>query len=195
MLQKFRTLLGHTIVYGLGNYGIKVVGFLLIPLYTRFLSPADYGVMSLVAMYTNVMFILMNLGQSTSLFRFYFDKDDQASRNRVVAASVWLVLLIAVPLAALPLLFSGPLAQVVLGEGTLWFLMCIGTATVICKVLLRMPFAIMRAEEQSKRYASWSVVRNALGDVPLVGFFAGGEIARHHLYGYTGVLTVFTAPA
>jgi small ligand-binding sensory domain FIST len=26
----------------------------------------------------------------------------------------------------------------------------------------------------------------------LVGFFAGGEIARHHLYGYTGVLTVFT---
>ena len=30
-------------------------------------------------------------------------------------------------------------------------------------------------------------------EVPLVGFFAGGEIARHHLYGYTGVLTVFTA--
>jgi small ligand-binding sensory domain FIST len=28
--------------------------------------------------------------------------------------------------------------------------------------------------------------------VPLVGFFAGGEIARHHLYGYTGVLTVFS---
>jgi len=25
-----------------------------------------------------------------------------------------------------------------------------------------------------------------------VGFFAGGEIARNHLYGYTGVLTVFT---
>jgi small ligand-binding sensory domain FIST len=37
------------------------------------------------------------------------------------------------------------------------------------------------------------VVRNALGDVPLVGFFAGGEIARHHLYGYTGVLTVFNS--
>lgn len=28
--------------------------------------------------------------------------------------------------------------------------------------------------------------------MPLVGFFAGGEIARNHLYGYTGVLTVFT---
>jgi small ligand-binding sensory domain FIST len=41
--------------------------------------------------------------------------------------------------------------------------------------------------------AELQIVRRALGDVPLVGFFAGGEIARHHLYGYTGVLTVFTA--
>lgn len=39
--------------------------------------------------------------------------------------------------------------------------------------------------------AELQIVRRALGDVPLVGFFAGGEIARHHLYGYTGVLTVF----
>ena len=41
--------------------------------------------------------------------------------------------------------------------------------------------------------AEMQIVRRALGDVPLVGFFAGGEIAREHLYGYTGVLTVFTA--
>lgn len=42
--------------------------------------------------------------------------------------------------------------------------------------------------------AELQIVRHALGDVPLVGFFAGGEIAHHRLYGYTGVLTVFTAP-
>jgi len=42
------------------------------------------------------------------------------------------------------------------------------------------------------RHAELQTVRNALGEVPLVGFFAGGEIARDHLYGYTGVLTVFT---
>ena len=40
--------------------------------------------------------------------------------------------------------------------------------------------------------AELKIVQHALGDVPLVGFFAAGEIARHHLYGYTGVLTVFT---
>jgi small ligand-binding sensory domain FIST len=43
--------------------------------------------------------------------------------------------------------------------------------------------------------AELAIVKHALGDVPLVGFFASGEIAREHLYGYTGVLTVFrTAP-
>lgn len=39
--------------------------------------------------------------------------------------------------------------------------------------------------------AELKIVQRALGDVPLVGFFAAGEIARRHLYGYTGVLTVF----
>jgi len=43
--------------------------------------------------------------------------------------------------------------------------------------------------------AELKIVQHALGDVPLVGFFAAGEIARHHLYGYTGVLTVFTGGA
>ncbi len=48
--------------------------------------------------------------------------------------------------------------------------------------------------------AELQIVQHALAgaggrEVPLVGFFAGGEIARHHLYGYTGVLTVFTAAA
>ena len=45
-------------------------------------------------------------------------------------------------------------------------------------------------------HAEFELVSRELGDdVPLVGFFAGGEIARHHLYGYTGVLTVFTEVA
>jgi small ligand-binding sensory domain FIST len=40
--------------------------------------------------------------------------------------------------------------------------------------------------------AELKLIQHALGEVPLVGFFAGGEIARHHIYGYTGVLTVFS---
>ncbi len=35
-------------------------------------------------------------------------------------------------------------------------------------------------------------IRDELGDFPLVGFYANGEISRDRLYGYTGVLTLFT---
>ena len=38
-------------------------------------------------------------------------------------------------------------------------------------------------------------IGDVLGELPLAGFFAGGEIARDRLYGYTGVLTVFATPA
>jgi small ligand-binding sensory domain FIST len=35
------------------------------------------------------------------------------------------------------------------------------------------------------------MISRTLGDIPLVGFFANGEISHNRLYGYTGVLTVF----
>jgi len=35
------------------------------------------------------------------------------------------------------------------------------------------------------------VIRDHLGEVPLVGFFGNGEISHDRLYGYTGVLTIF----
>lgn len=42
--------------------------------------------------------------------------------------------------------------------------------------------------------AEVGIVQAQLGEFPLVGFFANGEIAQHRLYGYTGVLTLFTGP-
>jgi small ligand-binding sensory domain FIST len=41
------------------------------------------------------------------------------------------------------------------------------------------------------RGAELELIRRALGEVPLVGFFCNGEISRDRLYGYTGVLTLF----
>jgi small ligand-binding sensory domain FIST len=41
------------------------------------------------------------------------------------------------------------------------------------------------------RGAELGLIANALGEVPLVGFFCNGEISRDRLYGYTGVLTLF----
>ena len=162
MLGKFINLLRHTLIYGLGNYGIKVLGFLLIPLYTRLLSPSDYGIMGLVTMYAQALFIFTNLGQSSSVFRFYYEHDTDEGRERVIAAAIWIVLLFSVPITVVFLAFPGLVAQFLLKDDAGWFLIFIATATVLVKVLVRMPFSLMRAKNQSKQYASWAVVRNSL---------------------------------
>jgi small ligand-binding sensory domain FIST len=40
-----------------------------------------------------------------------------------------------------------------------------------------------------------AIVRDILGDIPLAGFFANGEISHRRLYGHTGVLALFVEPA
>ena len=39
--------------------------------------------------------------------------------------------------------------------------------------------------------AELDIIRHNLGDVPLIGMYGNGEIARNRVYGYTGVLTLF----
>src|SRR5574341_1203884 len=55
MFDKIRRLTGHVLVYGFGNAGNRVVGFLLIPIYSRYLTPEDSGVLALVSMLGQVL--------------------------------------------------------------------------------------------------------------------------------------------
>ena len=175
--EKLTALARSSVIYGLGNYGVKLVGFLLIPVYTRYLLPADYGVMSLVSTFGQALFIFLNLGQSTALFRFYYDDDTSAGRERVIAGSLWIVLLVSTPITLMALALSAPTAGLLLGDSTLAGLVAVGILTVACRQLLRLPFAILRADERDTGYATWSVVRTALSAVVaivlVVGFHLG----------------------
>jgi len=57
---------------------------------------------------------------------------------------------------------SGPTARLLLGDSAMVGLVAIGILTVACRQLLRLPFAVLRADERDTRYATWSVVRTAL---------------------------------
>ena len=59
--------------------GTVIVGFLLIPVYSRYLTPEDYGVLALVAMLGQILYAIMNMGQNSALFRTYFRHDDRRS--------------------------------------------------------------------------------------------------------------------
>jgi O-antigen/teichoic acid export membrane protein len=179
MFEKIRKLASHILIYGLGNSGVRIVGFFLIPVYTRYLTPEDYGILALVAMLDQILFILMNMGQSSALFRTYFAHSQSEERETVVTTSLWLILTLSFPIGLLALILAEPLALVLTGNAgyTSWVILGIGG--VAFKTLLRIPFAVLRAREQSRRYASLALAQSMVGIVSgiifVVGLHLGGR--------------------
>ena len=77
MLKAVKSLLSASFVYGLGAVASKFVGFFLLPVFTSYLKPSEYGLFETF----NVLFFLLNtvgaLGMDTALIRFYYDSKEQ----------------------------------------------------------------------------------------------------------------------
>ena len=83
MYRKIATLGKHAAIYGTGSVGTRVLGFLLIPVYTRFMSPADYGVLALCTTTVGVLKLLSLAGFPSALFRSYlFTDTSEAEKNK-----------------------------------------------------------------------------------------------------------------
>jgi O-antigen/teichoic acid export membrane protein len=179
VFDKIKKLVSHTLIYGLGNAGNRFVGFFLIPLYSRYLAPEDYGVLALVGMLGQVLFIVASIGEGPALFRTYFLYDDPAGRQRVISTSLWLILIFSLPLCFVALSLSQPLGALLIGSSdyTLWVV--IGIGGVMIKILLRMPLSVLRAREESHRYALSmfvdTVASIALVILFVVSFHLGGQ--------------------
>ena len=62
----------HAVIYGLGGLIQRIVAVLLLPLYTRYLTPEDYGSIEVLVALSAVVFALLRAGIQSSFFRFYF---------------------------------------------------------------------------------------------------------------------------
>lgn len=91
MLARLKSLIKQSAIYGLGNLLIQGAKFLLLPLYTQFLSPADYGILSVVMAYESVLTILTKLGLDSTITRFHYDFRDEKERRRYYG-SIWVFL-------------------------------------------------------------------------------------------------------
>ncbi|MBM4196598.1 MAG: hypothetical protein FJ197_05775 [Gammaproteobacteria bacterium] len=102
-----RTLLRDSTIYGIGTLLTQSLGFLLIPLYTRFLDVSDYGALSLLNATLQVVSFVTLLGISSAAMRFYFEPESTEAGQRAVYGTATLMLLVF-PAAVLAVL--GPLA-------------------------------------------------------------------------------------
>ncbi len=96
-----RRMSGATFHYGLAAVLPKVVGFLLIPVYTLFLSPEQFGVVDLSVTMGLFVAITMRFGMPGAVARFYFEYKDEAGLSDYVTTATWFVVLNSLIVAGL----------------------------------------------------------------------------------------------
>jgi O-antigen/teichoic acid export membrane protein len=79
----------HSAIYGFGGLVSRFIAVLLLPLYTRYLTPSDYGRVETLIALTTVLVIVLRMGIANAFFRFYFDSPDPARRRIVLRTSFW----------------------------------------------------------------------------------------------------------
>jgi len=121
-------------VYGLGQIFGRLASILLLPVYTRYLSPADYGIIAILDLTVGVLSIVVGSGMGAALSRYHFTANDNAERDEIWWTGLTFVVIVAT-VCIMPLWFcSGAVAHLTLGPSvpsgeafyslilpTLWF--------------------------------------------------------------------------
>ena len=77
MLDSIKISVKDTVIYGFGNVAVKIVGLILIPLYTNpeYFNVDDFGVLGILEISALVLTAILASSLPQSLTRWYWDKD------------------------------------------------------------------------------------------------------------------------
>ncbi len=88
-MNAFKKLISNTFIIGLGTIGSKLLVFLLMPLYTAWLTTADYGGAELITTTANLLIPIACLGITNGIFRFAAEKE--SNKTEVFSSSIALL--------------------------------------------------------------------------------------------------------
>lgn len=89
MKSKISSLVNTSLIYGLGSIFNKSLDFLLLPLFTSYLSPKSYGIISTLAIFNLIFNSIFSLGFGTSIGVSYFhEQENQERKNKVIYSSL-----------------------------------------------------------------------------------------------------------
>ena len=163
-LKKLAT---HSAVYGAADVFQGAVNFLLLPVYTAFLSPTDLGNLALLLLFGTLAKIVFRLGLDSGFFRTHYDQETPESRQ-ALAGTVCAFAGVVGAVLLLSTAFLAPvLTRVLFGhdEGAPVRWVVLVAADVAVGTLAFVPLALLRIEEQPVRFSIYSGVRHALNIV------------------------------
>jgi O-antigen/teichoic acid export membrane protein len=147
-----RKLVGASAVYGLGSVLVRGLAFLLLPLYTRYLSPAEYGIVALSVTVTVVLGLLYPLGLRGAVSRTYYE-DGTIEQRKERIGTLWIAMILSAGIMALALDRLGPaLASAILPEVPFRPYLRLAVWTAFLGVLGLTPLALLQAQERPLAY-------------------------------------------
>ena len=177
-------------VYGGADLLFKLLQFAAIPLYSHRLSVAEFGLLALVTVSAALAGILVNLGVSYSVQRFYFDAGIDEARRPVLVTTGLVQLLVSgtVMLALLGLVLHGGQAHLASEYQLPWSFVAVGLLTVLPDQVAQYSLDTSRLQFAPWRFCAIALVKNLLGlliglwlllgrDMGVLGLLIGNLIA------------------
>ncbi len=159
MFSYFKRFFRHSLIYAIGNIFNRGAGFLLIPLYTRYLRTEGYGSLEIIYSIGALLRITLGVMLAHSLLRFYFDYKEETDKKELVSTALITSFLICLGGALVMMGFSPLLAGALLNNSTMFFLFNIFFVTLIFEISQEVSLAFLRAREQSAFFVGISLVQ------------------------------------
>jgi len=164
----------HGLIYGIGSSLQRAISFLLIPLYTSYISTTNYGVLGLINITTQLIGIFILCGLPTAMFRSYYDYTDPKKQANVISTTFIMILINCIIFTAIILYFSNQISILILGSNEFSDLLFIGILTMTFRQINRIPLAIFRLKKQSIKYITFQI-SFLVFDILLITYFLYGK--------------------
>ena len=149
MQLSFRRLSRDTAIYATGMILSRVAAFVMLPLYTRVLTTADYGLLQLLDVIVEVAGILVSAGMVAAVTRYYFKAAEPGAQAAVLSTGWALLTALNVGGMALLLLASPFIFETVLkGAGSI-DLVHIAAVNFVASALPVIPLALMQIQQRA----------------------------------------------
>ena len=155
----FRDLLKGTSLYTIIMVAQRAMSILLLPIYTRYLSRADYGVLELLDLMVSVAGMLMMLRLGQALFYYYFHAADEAERDRYVTTALFSSALIAGGVGVTGILLAEPISLLVFSTAQYEDLVRIAFLGFAMEPPLNVGLSYLRVRNKMGTFVSISLAR------------------------------------
>lgn len=184
--DKHKKLVQNSAIFFLGNFGSKVITFLIVPFYTYYLTTAEYGTADLVTTTVNLLVPFAMAGMNEAVLRFSVSKE---SSNETIASNSLLVVLLGWVVCWL--LFPVFRAFSIIGNNIVFFLL------LLCLMSFNYVFMqLLRGIGKTKAFAANGVVvafATAVSNVLALAVFhlgVGGYLASMVIAQFVGAVHI-----